>query len=79
MLIMTDVALDPYSIYGHDGVVENGKITNDKTIEILSEMSISHANAGADFIAPSDMMDGRTLCIRKALENNGFINTGIMS
>ena len=79
MLIMTDVALDPYSIYGHDGVVENGKITNDKTIEILSEMSISHANAGADFIAPSDMMDGRILCIRKALENNGFINTGIMS
>ena len=79
MLIMTDVALDPYSIYGHDGVVENGKITNDKTIEILSEMSISHANAGADFIAPSDMMDGRVLCIRTALENNGFINTGIMS
>jgi len=79
MLIMTDVALDPYSIYGHDGVVERGEIVNDKSIEILSQMSVSHAKAGADFVAPSDMMDGRTLCIRKALENSGFINTGIMS
>ena len=79
MLIMTDVALDPYSIYGHDGVVEHGEIINDKTIEILSQMSVSHAKAGADFIAPSDMMDGRILCIRKALEKSGFINTGIMS
>lgn len=79
MLIMTDVALDPYSIYGHDGVVEHGEIINDKSIEILSQMCVSHAKAGADFVAPSDMMDGRILCIRKALENSGFINTGIMS
>ena len=79
MLIMTDVALDPYSIYGHDGVVEHGGIINDKTIEILSQMSVSHAKAGADFVAPSDMMDGRILGIRKALEKSGFINTGIMS
>ena len=79
MLIMTDVALDPYSIYGHDCVVEHGEIINDKTIEILSQMCVSHAKAGADFVAPSDMMDGRILCIRKALENSGFINTGIMS
>ena len=79
MLIMTDVALDPYSIYGHDGVVEHGEIINDKTIEILSQMSVSHAKAGADFVAPSDMMDGRILGIRKALEKSGFVNTGIMS
>ena len=59
MLVMTDVALDPYSIYGHDGIVENGKIINDDTVEVLAEMSISHAKAGADFVAPSDMMDGR--------------------
>lgn len=79
MLIMTDVALDPYSIYGHDGVVEHGEIINDKTIEILSQMSVSHAKAGADFVAPSDMMDGRILGIRKALEKSGYVNTGIMS
>lgn len=79
MLVMTDVALDPYSIYGHDGIIENGKITNDNTTEVLAEMSLSHANAGADFVAPSDMMDGRILTIREALEDNGFIDTGIMS
>ena len=56
MLVMTDVALDPYSSYGHDGIVENGKIINDKTAEVLAEMSLSHAQAGADFVAPSDMM-----------------------
>src|SRR5690554_2577641 len=59
MLVMTDVALDPYSSFGHDGVVEKGEILNDKTVEILAEMSLSHAEAGADFVAPSDMMDGR--------------------
>jgi porphobilinogen synthase len=79
MLIMTDVALDPYSIYGHDGIIENGQIINDETAEFLAEMSISHAQAGADFVAPSDMMDGRILTIREALEDEGFINTGIMS
>lgn len=79
MLVMTDVALDPYSIYGHDGVIENGIIVNDDTADILAEMSLSHAQAGADFVAPSDMMDGRILTIREALEDEGFINTGIMS
>ena len=79
MTIMTDVALDPYSIYGHDGIVENKIIINDKTNEILSKMALSHAIAGADVIAPSDMMDGRILSIRNILEKNGFHNTGIMS
>lgn len=79
MLVMTDVALDPYSSYGHDGIVENGQIVNDDTAELLAEMSISHAEAGADFVAPSDMMDGRILTIREALEDEGFTNTGIMS
>lgn len=79
MLVMTDVALDPYSIYGHDGIIENGMILNDETADVLAEMSISHAKAGADFVAPSDMMDGRILTIREALEDEGFLNTGIMS
>ncbi|WP_136482546.1 porphobilinogen synthase [Cognatitamlana onchidii] len=79
MLVMTDVALDPYSAYGHDGIIENGLIVNDPTAEFLAEMSISHAEAGANFVAPSDMMDGRILTIREALEDEGFINTGIMS
>ncbi|PWK20649.1 porphobilinogen synthase [Xanthomarina spongicola] len=79
MLVMTDVALDPYSIYGHDGIIENGLILNDETADVLAEMSISHAKTGADFVAPSDMMDGRILTIREALEDEGFVNTGIMS
>ena len=79
MLVMTDVALDPYSSFGHDGIVAEGKILNDETSEVLGEMSISHAQAGADFVAPSDMMDGRILTIRKALENEGLTDTGIMS
>ncbi len=79
MLVMTDVALDPYSVYGHDGIFENGNIINDDTAEVLAEMSLSHVIAGADFVAPSDMMDGRILTIREALEDNGFIDTGIMS
>ena len=79
MVIMPDVALDPYSIYGHDGIVENGKILNDETVEALVKMSLSHAEAGADFVAPSDMMDGRVAAIREALEENGFHNVGIMS
>ena len=79
MLVMTDVALDPYSMYGHDGIIENGMIVNDATANFLAEMSISHAKAGADFVAPSDMMDGRIVTIREALEDEGFINTGIMS
>ena len=79
MLVMTDVALDPYSTYGHDGLVENGMIANDATVEVLAKISVSHAKAGANFVAPSDMMDGRILSIREALEDNGFTNTGIMS
>ncbi|MCD2258161.1 porphobilinogen synthase [Psychroserpens luteolus] len=79
MLVMTDVALDPYSSYGHDGIIENGKIVNDDTVDVLAEMSLSHAQAGADFVAPSDMMDGRILTIREALEDDGFTDTGIMS
>ena len=79
MLVMTDVALDPYSSYGHDGIVGGGQILNDETVEVLAEMSVSHAEAGADFVAPSDMMDGRILTIREALEDDGYTNTGIMS
>ena len=79
VLVMTDVALDPFSMYGHDGIIENGMIVNDLTTAILSEMSISHAQAGADIVAPSDMMDGRILEIREALEEEGLVNTGIMA
>jgi len=79
MVVMTDVALDPFSSFGHDGIVENGEIINDKTVEIVAEMSRLHAEAGADFVAPSDMMDGRIKAIRMILENNNFTNVGIMS
>ncbi|MEX0637003.1 MAG: porphobilinogen synthase, partial [Ferruginibacter sp.] len=79
MYVMTDVALDPYSSYGHDGIVENGEIVNDVTVEALVKMSISHAAAGADMVAPSDMMDGRIGAIRQGLEENSFTNTGIMA
>ncbi len=79
MVVMTDVALDPYSSYGHDGIVEEGKILNDPTVEVLSQMALSHALAGADFVAPSDMMDGRVLRIRSVLEEAGMVDTGIMS
>ena len=79
MVVMTDVALDPFSSYGHDGIVENSEIVNDATVEVLAKMSVSHAEAGADFVAPSDMMDGRILAIRLALEEAGFTRTGIMS
>ncbi len=81
MVVMTDVALDPYSEYGHDGIVDiaSGYILNDETVDALTLMSLSHAEAGADFIAPSDMMDGRIGAFRKALEENNFSNVGIMS
>ncbi|OED36193.1 delta-aminolevulinic acid dehydratase [Flavobacteriaceae bacterium (ex Bugula neritina AB1)] len=79
MLVMTDVALDPYSSYGHDGIVEEGYIVNDPTCEVLAKMALSHAQAGADFVAPSDMMDGRILTIRELLEKENYKNTGIMS
>ncbi|MBL7471835.1 porphobilinogen synthase [Robertkochia sediminum] len=79
MHVLTDVALDPYSSYGHDGIVENGLILNDPTVEVLAQMAVSHAKAGADMVAPSDMMDGRILAMRSALEQEGFTDTGIMS
>jgi porphobilinogen synthase len=79
MVVMTDVALDPYSIYGHDGIVLDNEILNDETVEALVKMSLSHAAAGADFVAPSDMMDGRIGAIRHALEQNGYTKTGIMA
>jgi len=79
IIIMPDVALDPYSIYGHDGIIKNGKIDNDSTVEALVKMGISHAEAGADILAPSDMMDGRVLAMRQGLEENGFTDVGILS
>jgi porphobilinogen synthase len=79
MVVMTDVALDPYSSFGHDGIVEGTEIINDATVDVLAKMSVSHAAAGADFVAPSDMMDGRIVAIREALEQNGYTHTGIMS
>ncbi|MDY3521681.1 porphobilinogen synthase [Riemerella anatipestifer] len=79
MVVMPDVALDPYSIYGHDGIVTNGEVDNDATVEALVKMSISQAEAGADIVAPSDMMDGRVMAIREGLEENGFHNVGILS
>ena len=79
MYVLTDVALDPYSSYGHDGIVENGEIANDATVEVLAQMSVSHAQAGANMVAPSDMMDGRIGAIRLALEQNNFTQTGIMA
>ncbi len=79
MSVMTDVALDPYSSYGHDGIVSNGKIINDETSVVLAKMSLSHIKAGADFVAPSDMMDGRILDIRTLLEKKGYHDAGIMS
>ncbi|HUH50940.1 MAG TPA: porphobilinogen synthase [Flavobacterium sp.] len=79
MIVMTDVALDPYSSFGHDGIVEDNEIINDATVSVLAKMSLSHAQAGADFVAPSDMMDGRISAIRDTLEANKFYNVGIMS
>tara|TARA_B100001540_G_scaffold60779_1_gene54582 strand:+ start:130 stop:1101 length:972 start_codon:yes stop_codon:yes gene_type:complete len=79
MVVITDVALDPYSIYGHDGIVKNNKILNDSTNDVLSKMALSHAESGADIIAPSDMMDGRIKKIRETLELNKFHETAIMS
>ena len=79
LVVMSDVALDPYNINGHDGFVENGKIVNDKTIEALVKQALSQAEAGVDVIGPSDMMDGRIGAIRSALEENGHSEVSIMS
>jgi porphobilinogen synthase len=77
--VVTDVAMDPYSSDGHDGIVENGEILNDETLEVLGKMALAHARAGADIIAPSDMMDGRVGYIRNVLDENGFKHVSIMS
>jgi porphobilinogen synthase len=77
--VITDIALDPYSVYGHDGIVKDGEILNDETVEVLVKMAQSHAEAGADIVAPSDMMDGRIGAIRMALDKEGWINTGILA
>ncbi|MFC0516413.1 porphobilinogen synthase [Mucilaginibacter angelicae] len=77
--VITDVAMDPYSSDGHDGIVENGMILNDETLDVLGKMALAHAQSGADIIAPSDMMDGRVGYIRNVLDDNGFTNVSIMS
>ncbi|MFM2064922.1 MAG: hypothetical protein RLZZ507_4593 [Cyanobacteriota bacterium] len=80
IIVITDVALDPFTTHGHDGLVdENGVILNDPTVEVLAKMALSQAQAGADFVAPSDMMDGRVGAIRKALDAEGYINVGILA
>jgi len=77
--VVTDVAMDPYSSDGHDGIVEDGEILNDETLEVLGGMALAHARAGADIIAPSDMMDGRIGYIRNLLDDNGFAHVSLMS
>ena len=79
MLVMTDVALDPYSIYGHDGIITKGEVENDPTVAVLAQMSLSNAKAGADWVAPSDMMDGRIEQIRLFLDKYKYQNVGIMA
>jgi porphobilinogen synthase len=77
--VITDVALDPFSTYGHDGIVQDGKILNDETVEVLVKQAVSQAEAGADMVAPSDMMDGRVGAIRKGLDAAGYFDVGILA
>ncbi len=79
LCVQTDVALDPYTTHGHDGLVINGEIVNDESVEVLCRMALSHAEAGADWIAPSDMMDGRVGAMRNALDGQGFDGVGILA
>ncbi|CCH56383.1 Porphobilinogen synthase [Fibrisoma limi BUZ 3] len=79
VVVMTDVAMDPYSSDGHDGIVENGKILNDPTLEVLGNMALAQAKAGADIVGPSDMMDGRVGYIRQVLDAGGFHDVAIMA
>ncbi|BAZ38146.1 delta-aminolevulinic acid dehydratase [Calothrix sp. NIES-4101] len=80
IVVITDVALDPFTTHGHDGLVdEKGNILNDPTVEVLVKMALSQAESGADFVAPSDMMDGRVGAIRQALDAEGYINVGILA
>lgn len=78
-MLMSDVAMDPYSSDGHDGLVKNGEILNDETLEILAKMALAQAEAGVDYIGPSDMMDGRVGYLRERLDENGFTKTGIIA
>lgn len=77
--VITDVAMDPYSSDGHDGIVRNGEILNDETLEVLGQMALAHARSGADIIAPSDMMDGRIGYLRQCLDEEGFTHVSLMS
>ncbi|MEK7354974.1 MAG: porphobilinogen synthase, partial [Bdellovibrionota bacterium] len=77
--VISDVAMDPYSSDGHDGLVRDGEIVNDETLPILAAMAVAQARAGADYVAPSDMMDGRIGYIRRALDEAGFEKTGILA
>lgn len=79
MCVITDVALDPYTSHGHDGLIENGDVINDPTVECLAEMALVLAKAGSDIVAPSDMMDGRVLAIRKRLDDSGYSHTSILA
>jgi porphobilinogen synthase len=81
LVVMTDVALDPYTTHGHDGVLtaDGADVDNDRTVDVLRKMAVLHAAAGVDFVAPSDMMDGRVMAIRRALDADGFTNTGILA
>ena len=79
LCVQTDVALDPYTHHGHDGLVVDGEVVNDETIEVLCKMALSHAEAGVDWVAPSDMMDGRVGGIRRALDAAGYKNVGILA
>lgn len=80
MIVMADVALDPFTTHGHDGITgSDGDVLNDETVEALCKMSVTLADAGVDFVAPSDMMDGRIAEIRKALDNQRFIKVGILA
>jgi len=79
VVVMTDIAMDPYSSDGHDGIVENGEILNDETLEILGKMALAQAKSGADILGPSDMMDGRVGYIRKVLDEAGYSQVSIMS
>lgn len=80
VLIFSDIALDPYTTHGHDGILsDDGEILNDETVGVLTQMAVSHAQAGADFVSPSDMMDGRIGAIREELDNNGYDRVGILA
>lgn len=79
IVVITDVCMCGYTIHGHCGIVENGQVVNDKTIDYIAKIALSHVEAGADIVAPSDMMDGRVAAIRKLLDSKGFVNTPIMA